>query len=300
MRGSTFGLPEAPLLLVANPTSGRGRSERWLRRAESRLSQEGVPFRSVLTKAAGDATRAVADRGAARGVWTIGGDGTINEVLQELTGTSVPLSILPAGTGNIVARELGIPRRFPEAYRLACHGIPRALDVGQVNDQRQFLFMASAGLDASIVSRVASQRQGPIRKSDYLRAVFAVRHQVESRFQVTVDGKPLGGACWVGVFNVSRYGPGIRICPPARPDDGQLHLILIRDPLIPRFVRTAWRAFRGRLADFQDGESLTCRSVTLEDVGDAQVDGDPLGAKDLRIELLTDKLLCRAPGRAAP
>lgn len=270
---------------MANPTAGRGRGRRWLEKASGRLERAGVEVRSVLTAQPGDGERAVREASSGLdGVWGIGGDGTLNELIQGLGGQPVPLGILPVGTGNVVARALGVSRSFERAFERALHGEARRVDLGRVNGRR-FLFAASAGFDGAVVHQIARQRSGTMSILQYLPALLACRRLSEPRFRIEVDGEPLGGVCWAAALNVGRYGSGLMLAPQARVDDGMLDLVLLRDPVQSRLFRVLWHALRGRLEALPDARILAFRRARFEGIPKAQVDGDPLLAETLEIEV---------------
>ncbi|MGH3417288.1 MAG: diacylglycerol kinase family protein, partial [Actinocrinis sp.] len=129
--GST---PARPALVV-NPTSGKGRGERYGRRARAALEAAGCEVRHVIGRDADDAAkraRAELDRGADC-VVVVGGDGMVGLALQLVAGTGVPLGVIPAGTGNDVARFLGLPLRDPEAAAaVVAAGSTGRFDLGRI------------------------------------------------------------------------------------------------------------------------------------------------------------------------
>src|SRR5688572_22983515 len=289
--------PAAEILLVANPSSGRGRALRWAELARSRLAGQGVA--AVLVTRRGEARDLVAakpDRFAES--WTFGGDGTLRDLVQELTVLPVAIprvAIFPAGTGNVVARDVGVPLSFEGAWQVARHGRLRAIDLLRVNGARA-AFMASAGLDAELAHWVANQRHGPMRRTDWVRAAFASRRFArEPPVQVTADGRELGAFCYAAVFNSGLYAGGFRVCPAARIDDARLELLLLREPLRPRWIRVLWAALRKRPESLPDATLLSARSVEFRDVQWSQVDGDPGPPGNLTIEVEPGALLVRAP-----
>ena len=126
-------------------------------------------------------------------------------------------------------------------------------------------------------------------------AVRACRRCDEPRFRVVADGEDLGGACWAAIFNVSRYGHGLRLCPSARPDDGFLQLLLLRDPVGPRLPRVLLAGLRGRLHLLPDASLRPVRRVLLEEVHCSQVDGDVFAARELDVRVLPGSLRVHAP-----
>jgi diacylglycerol kinase (ATP) len=287
--------PADEILLVVNPTSGRGRGRRWAERARERLEAEGR--RTRLSDKHGEAGELLAkEPGRFAESWVFGGDGTIRALLDRLPDGALPrLAIFPTGTGNVVARDLRIPRDFEGAWRIARDGALRRFDVLRVNDGRAS-FMASAGLDAELAHHVAATRRGPMRRTDWVRAAFASRSFArEQPFTVSVDGRDLGRAAYAAIFNCGLYAGSFRVAPRARFDDGKLEVLLLREPLRPRWVRVVWAAFRGRLERLPDATWITADAVELRDVACSQVDGDPGPKGTLRVTVEPGALLVHAP-----
>jgi diacylglycerol kinase (ATP) len=283
------------LLLVANPTSGRGRAGRWVEAARARLVSEGfAPLVSTRRGEAGELLDAASARFAEH--WLFGGDGTLGDLVQHLRRDAPPRVVLfPAGTGNVVARDVGVPLSFEGAWEVARSGSWRRFDLARVNGRR-FAFMVSAGLDAQLAHWVAARRHGPMRRVDWLRAAFAHGKSKETAMHVVADGRDLGHAAFVALFNCGLYAGGFRVCPAARFDDGLLHLLLLREPIKPRWVRVAWAALRHRPESLPDATLLAVRRAEIRGVVASQVDGDPGPGGDLVVEVEPGAVLVR--GRA--
>ena len=148
--------------LISNPKTGRYVSKRkTIQELAADLSALGVDVELKLTTGPGDAAE-LAARAANNGstdVIVAGGDGTINEAIQGIVGTNARLGILPRGTANVLARELGLPMDVDEALKIAAQGHSRRIHFGvaineTTNARRHFVLMAGIGLDASVVRRV--------------------------------------------------------------------------------------------------------------------------------------------------
>jgi len=286
---------DAGVLLVANPTSGRGRALRWAERAGERLRSEGVAWR--IAASPGETSSLLGrEPGRFAESWVFGGDGTLRGLLQLLPPDPPPrVALFPAGTGNVVAREAGVPLTFEGAWRVARAGAPRPFDLLRVNGERA-AFMVSAGLDAELAHRVAADRRGPMRRADWVRAALASgRFAREAPLRVLADGADLGAARFAAAFNCGLYAGGFRVCPRARPDDGRIELLLLREPIRPRWAAVIWAALRHRPESLPDATLIGARAVELRDVACSQVDGDPGPVGTLRIEVLPAALRIRAP-----
>lgn len=244
------------VLVVINPVAG-GRSRlapaRRLAIARDALAAAGVRGEVVLTERAGharDLARAAADAGLER-VIAWGGDGTINEVAAALIGRRPALGIVRAGSGNGLARELGIPTRPEAALSAALAGGACEVDTGEI-DGRPFVNVAGIGLDAAMAARfceLGTDRRGALRYTAAVaRGVFAYR---PAEYEIQADGERWqGSALLLAVANMPQYGSNAVIAPRAVPFDGWLDLVVIgsrgalgRIGLVPRlFDRTIHKA----------------------------------------------------------
>lgn len=225
--------------VIVNPISGaRGRPEVTRRRAEQAaavLTAESVAPLVFVTERAGharDLARAAVAQGAdVVAAW--GGDGTVNEVASALVHAPAALAIIPAGSGNGLARELGVPFDPGAALRVALGGQVRLMDAGEL-DGHLFVNVAGIGLDAQVADGFAgSSRRGLRRYVEVTaRELFRYAPQVHA---VTVDDAPPfeTSPLLLAIANSRQYGNGAIIAPRARIDDGRLDLVVVeyRSPL---------------------------------------------------------------------
>lgn len=282
----------AELLLLVNPTSGRGRSRRWAERVRGELERAGRHAKIVSSVEEAEPADDVAAR--TQEWWIFGGDGTLRRWLQHRTASHATAALFPAGTGNVVARELAIPLSLRGAFAVARGGAARPFDVGRVNGER-FAFMVSAGFDATVVHHVARHRRGPMRRVDWLSGVRDCRGADEPPFTVAVDGAPPIEVRYAAIFNCGRYAGGFHACPEARCDDGLFHVLLLREPVGPRLLRVAWTFARGTAARLPDARLQTGRRVAFRGARRSQVDGDPFPSSDLDVTVEPGALRIVAP-----
>jgi diacylglycerol kinase (ATP) len=175
-------------------------------------------------------------------VW--GGDGTVQRCIDAVTHTDTAVAILPAGTANLLAANLGVPHDLAEAVRVGLHGERRRLDTGSVNGEH-FTVMAGAGFDARMISDADRGTKDRLGRAAYI--FTGIRNLGARRVTATikVDGKRFfkGKVSCVLTANVGRILGGIEAFPQAQPDDGHLELgvTTARNPV-------QWARTFGRLA----------------------------------------------------
>jgi YegS/Rv2252/BmrU family lipid kinase len=196
-------------------------------------------------KAPKAARLAVADGADLVFVW--GGDGTVQRCVDALAGTEAVIAILPAGTANLLATNLGIPHDLREAVLVGLHGNRRALDTGTVNGEH-FAVMAGAGFDAAMIRDADRGMKDRIGRAAYLWTGARNIRAGRVRAVIEVDGKRFfkGRASCVLVGNVGKIMGGVRAFDGARPDDGKLELGVVTAKNPVQWTRTLSRIAVGR------------------------------------------------------
>jgi diacylglycerol kinase (ATP) len=226
------------LMAIFNSHSGGGGYRRDLPLILDSLRGLGYDVEERETAGVGDATR-LAREAVEQGldlVCAIGGDGTVNETINGLAGAQVPLAIVPTGTVNVLAMELGIPLDPPDAVKLLEVGTVSWIDLGLAGD-RYFGLMAGVGMDAAVVASL-----NPVMKKAFKEAAFAVQGfanyltKEEPLIRVTTAERTVEG--YFAVFgNSSNYGGGFGITPLADMRDGLLDVCVLKDK---SFLSTIW------------------------------------------------------------
>ncbi len=226
------------LAAVFNAHSGGGGYQRDIPLIFEALRGLGYEVEERETQGPGDATR-LAREAVADGcdlVCAVGGDGTVNETINGLAGSEVPLAIVPTGTVNVLAMELGIPLEPPDAVRLLEAGTVSWIDLGLAGE-RYFGLMAGVGMDAAVVASL-----NPTMKKALKEAAFAVQglatyltHE-EPLIRVACAERAVEG--YFAVFgNSSNYGGAFGITPLADMRDGLLDVCVLKDK---SFLSTVW------------------------------------------------------------
>lgn len=213
--------------------------------------------------------QALAQEAAEQGyelVLAVGGDGTANETAWGLLGSGVTLGLVPVGSGNGLARTLGIPLHADRALAALARGVVRPMDVGFVND-RPFLNVAGAGLDAVVGNdfHVHGKDGGRRGVLTYLKLSLkrALSYAAE-RWVLEAGGQRFEGAALIVAFvNGRQYGGGATIAPRARLDDGLLDVVVFEDA--PRFevIANAPRLFLGGIERFRRYRHFAATTATL-------------------------------------
>lgn len=288
------------LLLIANPISGGGRGRLLAPQLAAALAARSVHAEVYFTTAAGDARARARKAGSEAwdGLVAIGGDGTVNEVLNGMPDPSRPLGTLPVGTANVLALELGLPRRVDAAADVLAQGHVRQLAIGRCGEQR-FLLFCGFGVDGEVVRAVAARRSGTLGKHKYLVPIAkTLWHWPRFALRATLaDGEVLDDLGMVLVTRVRGYGGVLRLPREVSPDSGLLHVLGFRHR-----ARTAWLGLGlcGMTFGLRAGRNLIVRSTTAVQVdGDApfQLDGDFGGRGPQRLGLEGAHAHILAPAR---
>lgn len=288
-------MPDAPLVIV-NPTAGGGRAGRLLGWLRERLAQR-PEARLEVTDAPGDAQRWAADaRGRHDRVIAIGGDGTVQETVNGLIDgeSGASLGVVPVGTGNDLARSLGLPSDPAEAWKAAIGHRTMSVDVAWATrgDGRTRWFASAGGIgfDAQVARAMARRRGRQRGRAGYLVTALTELWGYRNRVvRITLDGgetieQPI---LLVAVTNGSYYGGGMHIAPGAEVDDGMLDLCIVGDIGRMAALRQLPNLYRGRHTEHPSVEMRRARTVELD--GDPEtlvhLDGEPFGGLPLRVEI---------------
>jgi diacylglycerol kinase (ATP) len=302
-------------LLIFNPTAGpRGELRRDLERVVGYLSERGWHVTIRATRKPGDATELARAAVAARckAVLVAGGDGTIHEAVNGLVGSDTAMGVLPVGTGNVWAKEIGLPTlgltqpdRLLTAARMLVDGEVRWVDVGRVGD-RFFINCAGVGIDSTVAAQVeprtrtAKQLGGILT---YLVAGFSIARDFSGvRSTIVVDDRTIRTMILlVVVSNIQLYGGVVKMTPEARLDDGLLDVRIFKGMGLAWIFRHVAGVFtrrhlRNPMVSHYQGQRVTIYTAEPFPV---QLDGEPVGTTPISLEVVPRSLRVLVPRRAS-
>lgn len=247
-----------------------------------------------------------------------GGDGTVREVCAELAGTGIPVGIIPAGTGNLLARNLDIPLYLRAAIDIALTGQDRAIDMVAVRGDRladahaeqaddesgefesHFMVMAGMGFDAAIMEGVNEDIKKKVGWLAYVLSALKSLMFPVTRVEISIDGGDYTKhrARTVVVGNVGYLQAGMPLLPDAAIDDGQLDVVLIYPRRFLSWIPVAVRVLAKRTRTDDTINRMTGRTVSIRAGVDTprQLDGDSIGSgRELHMECIHGRLLVRVP-----
>lgn len=292
--------------LIYNPVAGglRGQGHQKLKRAATILENAGYVISTIPTTGPGTAgkiAREAIERGAVR-ILVAGGDGTINEVVAGMVNSTVPLGILPAGTANVLATELGLGRDMECAAQLIPQCVARQIALGRLDcssGPRHFLSMAGIGFDAHIVYHLSARLKMRLGKGAYWIGGFGQAVRRFPEFEVEVDGGRRAVCSFALVSRVRNYGGDFEIATSASLLHDHFEVVLFRGRHCLPYLKYVLGMVTGRLAGMRGVSFLTGRSVRVSDPADRrvyiQVDGEYASRLPTSIVLAPDALTLLVP-----
>jgi YegS/Rv2252/BmrU family lipid kinase len=299
---------------IINPKSGKERSHLLIRRLEALLKRDSHPYEFQITTKPGHAI-ALAEKATVSGLFdrivAIGGDGTINEVVNGMVRVCMhdkdrpanypALGLIPGGMGNDTARGLGIPRGLKDAYTVLIQGSTRYIDVGEVNG-RFFINGVGVGYDGALISEMYEiRRKGKILSGwIYFKCLMhQLRRFTPPLLRLTIDNKSLppqryllvltaNGTCIGGIFSLT---------PKASLDDGLLDLLLVEAVPKHTFLLNIPRAIMGKHLSLRQATYYMSKKVTIksDNLVPCHIDGESYYNNQFSIRLLPKALKIVAP-----
>lgn len=295
------------VFVIANPEAGRGKGRAARDAAVTRLRELGLQVSVRTGSSAAETRRCAVEAVAAKPdvLVLVGGDGTLATVIDVLIGSGIPLVLVPAGTGNDLARSLGIPYGSAETAALAAtavvHGTAHALDVGEAicpDGTARFLTVAALGFDATVSERTNRLRWPRGRARYYLALIIELLRLRALDFTVRVDGveSRISRGTLIAVGNTRSYGGGMPVCPDADPHDGILDVVHIAPVGRLQLIRLFPYLLRG--THVQLPQVTTTRAIELEVAAPGLIvyaDGERVGTESVHVRTIPGALSILLP-----
>jgi diacylglycerol kinase (ATP) len=292
---------------IVNPKSGATGTKLMVGEFRQYLLGRGFEVRLVYTKSLGHARELAAESAAKTDCALVvagGGDGTVREIAHGLVGSGKPLLILPCGTENLLASELGFDERSQTIIRAFEDGFIRPLDLGKANGQ-YFTSISGYGFDGSVVKRVSELRQnGHIHHLDYFWPIFRTFWAYDfPPMRVEVDGELINdGPALVFVGNISRYAVGLQILSRADYGDGLLDVCIYKCSnqarLIQQSIATVFkRHAKSDTVVYRQGRYIC---ISSDRPIATELDGDPGPSLPVEISVMPQAVRLMVPRNAKP
>ncbi len=302
-------------LFIVNPISGNGRGKKIWRAVEGRLQEQRVPYAVHFTKAPEEGTRLVVeelqnlDQQEIKGVIAVGGDGSINDVVNGLvlSNRHVPLGVVPAGSGNDLARVLHVIQ-WEHALDVILKGDVASFDLGMVNNRYYFINNIGVGFDAAVswVSNKAWYKKWlnrlKIGKLTYIITVLRLLLTYRSDRIIIETGqfKKVWEKAWlVAVANIESYGGGMKICPDADYTDGKFQVCVVHGISALHLLFVFPKVFSGSHKGHRAVELFDADRLTIETKNPAYVhmDGEVKVKAPVSISILPHRLQVFSPSQ---
>ena len=276
--------------VIANPGAGLSGSP-LVEEVANALRAAGASLtrtRPTDTYAARHAAREAAACGRYDAVVAAGGDGTIRQVAAALLGAGTPLGIVPVGTGNVLAHEIGLAPNAAAIVHMLLHGAAASVVCAYANKE-PFLLMAGAGFDGRVIAALDHRFKSYVGKAAYAGPILGALVRPVDVLTVTIDGAR-HEASWVVIANARHYGGRFVLAPHTGIRERGLQAVLFkarnRAVLIGQVLSLIMGRLDKRAATQGDVDMIPCTSATImaHHPVPTQIDGDPFGSTPLEIE----------------
>ncbi|MCX6296664.1 MAG: YegS/Rv2252/BmrU family lipid kinase [Bacteroidetes bacterium] len=276
------------ICFIVNPVSGIGRQKVIEKLIDEQLDRTLFDYEIAYTKAAKHAIQ-LSKEAASRKiniVVAVGGDGSVNETAKGLIDTNTAMAIIPAGSGNGLARHLNIPLNLKKAMQVINKGKQTAIDTVQMNEEK-FVNVAGIGFDAHIGWEFA--KFGKRGFSSYLKVISREFPRYKAQdFELIIDGNSVTkNAYLISFANGSQWGNNAHIAPTADISDGLLDIAILKDFKFTNALSIGYRLFKRTIHQSAFLETIKVKEVIVRQQGTiAHIDGEPIEiGKELKIKI---------------
>jgi diacylglycerol kinase (ATP) len=255
-------------LIILNPVSAKGRAMEFRKEIESEFKKLKLDYQIHISKSLQDmmnATKKNLKNGFTNFIG-VGGDGTIHYMANILAGTDKNLGVIPTGSGNDIAVNLGLPSDVKSCCRIIKKGATKRLDLGLINDKYYYLCIAGSGFDSQ-VNDLANNTRLPVKgPAKYSYSVYKTLITFKSKkFFMDYDNnqREIFGMM-ITASNMPSYGGGMRITPDADPEDGLLDICIIKRMSKLHFVKVFPKVYEGKHIEDSNVEIFRTSHLKLD------------------------------------
>jgi len=287
---------KSSIVLIFNPTA-KNASGRKIAKASHFLRSRGYKAEILFTEQKGHAESLAREavKESPSLIIAAGGDGTFNEIVNGVAGSEIPMAILPLGTTNVLAKELGLPETVNDAMEVAVRGIPKTVSIGKISITchsslvtRYFLLMAGIGFDGEAVFGINETLKKISGKGAYIFSGFKTLSVFNpDKLILDMDGKTYTGYSVI-ISKVAKYGGNFKITPDARLTDPFFYVCLFKGKRRLDILRYVTGIVAGKHLGFRDVEYVRAKNIDVEGDAHIQIDGDYFGRSPARIEVVPD------------
>ena len=290
--------------IIANPVAGKLAGRQYVEHIKNKLDERKIPYEIYFTEGAGHG-KVLAHRLSRpqRKIIVVGGDGTINEVVNGMmkNGSDAIVGIIPAGSGNDLIKGLGIDEDIRKNISVILGDRTRKIDVGRCND-RFFINIMGVGFDAAVgarMHRLRSRSKKKRGKSFYNKALFhTILHYESIGLRIEIDEQDYEDRFFlVSIANGTTFGGNFKIAPMAELSDGYLTAVCIRDFSKLRFFWHLNKVKKGRIIDLPEMKYIKCKKVIINSKKDipAQLDGEYYANSRFEIKVIPSRIEMLVP-----
>ena len=282
------------LILAINPSSGRGRARNLALIAKDYFSERGIPVTLLEGASLADFREKLIyhlDHESVSGVVAFGGDGFIHEIIQHIVPRQIPLGVIPCGTGNDLARSIGVYRlSLTQQLDLIVGKDPQCIDLGQVGET-WFAAILSCGFDA-LVNERANGMRWPKGRMRYNIAMIEKIIQLRAHFyRIRLDKEFIDvRATLVTVANGASYGGGMNVCPDAALDDGLFDVMVLGEVSRTELLKVFPKVYSGRHVGHPAVSFYRCREIEIIGSGSSFADGEPISSLPLSATCISNAM----------
>jgi len=288
------------ILIAINPTAGHRDFKKKLNKIHETLNQSNIDYSLFYTEknGAGKLTSWINQHEEISDVFVIGGDGTLNYVVNELAGREIPVSIISSGTGNDSVKSLHGTTKFKNQLKIALTGKIKTFDLGKCNNTL-FVNGVGIGFDGEVVNQMVKKGSKSGNHFDYLITVLKIISTYkEKTIEFEIDGKSFKKTVFLlTISNGSTFGGNFLINPFAKTDDGLLDICIFNEISVAQRFRHLPKLKKGNHVKLDITEFHTCKKVHVNAHSEvvAHLDGELIGHPPFDIRLAKEKLFLRVP-----